>query len=328
MLHLMKYNLIVKTKCINVIFWPLVFPLILGTLFYFAFGSIDEADFETVQTIVVKEADADPVFLEFLETMETDESRLVELQEMSREEARRALEEKKASGIYFVGETPMLKVAGSGISESILESLLESYQNGKQTLSMVAEKHPEGIQKAIEQMDAYEELVKQVSLGGTTTNSNAQFFYALIAMACLYGAFFESGEPDCAGGQAVCDAHSQTEINPDGNAVLLSAALPECADTAGIPQVCAAAGILWADAADAPDFSDRQHDGRVYGYFYRRVWKDEGRGKGGGPAGHLHDMQLSGRPDERGYEVPGGAKLSGHEQDQSGGSDHGRILLY
>ena len=88
MLHLMKYNLIVKTKCINVIFWPLVFPLILGTLFYFAFGSIDEADFETVQTIVVKEPDADPVFLEFLETMETDESRLVELQEMSGEEAR------------------------------------------------------------------------------------------------------------------------------------------------------------------------------------------------------------------------------------------------
>lgn len=189
MLHLMKYNLIVKTKCINVIFWPLVFPLILGTLFYFAFGSIDEADFETVQTIVVKEADADPVFLEFLETMETDESRLVELQEMSGEEARRALEEKKASGIYFVGETPTLKVAGSGISESILESLLESFQNGKQTLLLVAEKHPEGIQKAIEQMDAYEELVEQVSLGGTTTNSNAQFFYALIAMACLYGAF-------------------------------------------------------------------------------------------------------------------------------------------
>ena len=99
MLHLMKYNLMVKIKCVNVVFWPLVFPLILGTLFYFAFGSMEEADFETVQTIVVKEADADPVFLEFLETMETDESHLVEVREMSGEEARLALEEKKASGI-------------------------------------------------------------------------------------------------------------------------------------------------------------------------------------------------------------------------------------
>ncbi len=48
MLHLMKYNLMVKIKCVNVVFWPLVFPLILGTLFYFAFGSMEEADFETV----------------------------------------------------------------------------------------------------------------------------------------------------------------------------------------------------------------------------------------------------------------------------------------
>ena len=43
MLHLMKYNLMVKIKCVNVVFWPLVFPLILGTLFYFAFGSMEEA---------------------------------------------------------------------------------------------------------------------------------------------------------------------------------------------------------------------------------------------------------------------------------------------
>lgn len=189
MLHLMKYHLIVKIKCMNVVFWPLVFPLILATLFYVAFGNIEEADFETVQTIVVEEADADPVFLEFLEAMEQDEGRFMEIRKMSEEKARRALDEKKASGIYFVGETPTLTVAGSGISESILQSILESYQNGKQTFQFVAEKHPEGMQKAMEQIGDYETLVEQVTLGGRTTNDNAQLFYALIAMACLYGAF-------------------------------------------------------------------------------------------------------------------------------------------
>lgn len=189
MLHLMKYNLVAKIKSMNVIFWPLVFPLILATLFYFAFGTMEEADFETVQAVAVKEADADTVFLEFLENMEKDESHLVEIREISGQEALSTLEEKKASGIYFVGETPTLTVAGSGIQESILQSLLESYENGKQTLKLVAEKHPEGLPQAIERMGAYEELVKQVSLGGRTTDGNAQFFYALIAMACLYGAF-------------------------------------------------------------------------------------------------------------------------------------------
>ena len=188
MLHLMKYNLMVKIKCVNVVFWPLVFPLILGTLFYFAFGSMEEADFETVQTIVVKEADADPVFLEFLETMETDESHLVEVREMSGEEARLALEEKKASGIYLWGRRLRLRWPAAG-------SRRASWSPSWRTMKMenrpfcCRRKHPEGMQNAMEQMGAYEELVEQVSLGGTTTNGNAQFFYALIAMACLYGAF-------------------------------------------------------------------------------------------------------------------------------------------
>lgn len=37
MLHLLKYNLKVKLKNFGMTFWPLAFPLILGTLFYFAF---------------------------------------------------------------------------------------------------------------------------------------------------------------------------------------------------------------------------------------------------------------------------------------------------
>ena len=35
-------------------FWPLVFPLILGTFFFFAFGNLNDADFETVQVALVK----------------------------------------------------------------------------------------------------------------------------------------------------------------------------------------------------------------------------------------------------------------------------------
>lgn len=49
MLHLIKYNLLVKLRNFNTTFWPLVFPLILGTFFFFAFGNLNDADFVTVQ---------------------------------------------------------------------------------------------------------------------------------------------------------------------------------------------------------------------------------------------------------------------------------------
>lgn len=92
-----------------------------------------------------------------------------------------------------MAEEPSLTVGGNGISQSILQSLLESYVNGKHTMEQIAGKHPEGMAAAAERMADYRDAVEQVSLGGKTTNGNAQFFYALISMACLYGAFIGFG---------------------------------------------------------------------------------------------------------------------------------------
>ena len=191
MLHLMKYDVKVKLHNFNRVFWPLLFPLILATLFYFAFGRIDEADFETVPVAVVEEADnsGEQAFLNFLDMAEKDESKLIKTEVMGEKQAIKALENREVSGIYYAEETPSLTVSGVGLEESILQTLLESYENSKNTMENIAVNHPEGMQSAAEQMSDYREMVKQVSLGGKTTDQTAQFFYALIAMACLYGCF-------------------------------------------------------------------------------------------------------------------------------------------
>jgi len=193
LLHLIKYDIIVKIKNFNTIFWPLFFPLILATLFYFAFGQMDEADFEAVPAAVVAGEESDTVFMEFLKGLSDSDEPLIQLNEMSQAEAAEALESHKISGIFTVNETPSLTVSRNGLEESILQSLLESYENSKKTLETVALTHPEGMEAAIGQMSEYSDLVQQVSLGGKTTDGNAQFFYALIAMACLYGCFIGFG---------------------------------------------------------------------------------------------------------------------------------------
>ena len=62
MLHLIKYNILVKLRNFNMTFWQLVFPLILGTFFFFAFGNLNDADFETVQVALVRETTDNPLF--------------------------------------------------------------------------------------------------------------------------------------------------------------------------------------------------------------------------------------------------------------------------
>ncbi|MGC4019421.1 MAG: ABC transporter permease [Muricomes sp.] len=195
MLHLMKYEIKTKLYNFNISFWPLAFPLILATLFYFAFGKIEEADFETVHVAVVKVADSknQEAFLSFLNDVEADDAKLIKIKFVKEEKALELLKEKKVGGIYYAGDEPSLTVGGVGVKESILESLLESYTNGESAMENIFTTHPEGIEKAVEQMTNYQDLVQQVSLGGKTTNGDSQFFYALIAMACMYGCFIGFG---------------------------------------------------------------------------------------------------------------------------------------
>ena len=193
MLHLIKYNLLVKVKNFATTFWPLVFPLLLGTMFYFAFGNINDADFETVQVGIVKEKGPDTLFLMFLDQVENNENHLISTQEFSESDALSRLENEQISGIYYVGKSPSLTVVANGIPQSILQSVLSSYETGKNTIQQIVRTHPSGLWKGIRQMLNQQEAITQVSLGGHTINGSVQFFYALIAMTCLYGCFIGFG---------------------------------------------------------------------------------------------------------------------------------------
>ena len=193
MLHLIKYNLLVKVKNFATTFWPLIFPLLLGTMFYFAFGNINDADFETVQVGIVKEEEPDTLFLMFLSQIENNGNHLISTQELSGSAALAKLENEEISGIYYVGKSPSLTVTANGIPQSILQSVLSSYETGKSTIRQIVRTHPSGLWKGIQKMLNQQEPITQVSLGGHTINGTVQFFYALIAMTCLYGCFIGFG---------------------------------------------------------------------------------------------------------------------------------------
>ncbi|MBU5482184.1 ABC transporter permease [Blautia sp. MSJ-19] len=193
MFHLIKYNILVKFRNFNMTFWPLVFPLILGTFFFFAFGNLNDADFETVQVAMVQETDSNPLFSFYIEQIEKSDPDLLNIREMDEDTALAALKAKKISGIYYNKMTPSLMVNAHGIPESILQSVLESYSNSLHTIQSIMKNHPSGILDGLSQMADTRELVQEISLGGKTIDGNSQFFYALIAMACLYGCFIGFG---------------------------------------------------------------------------------------------------------------------------------------
>lgn len=190
MWKLIKYSFLVKIRDFSLVFWPFIFPLVLTTAMYFSIGQMEESDFEKIPVAIVSQSmEGEEVFQEYLETMEADSSALIDIRYMTEKEAVSALKNNEVQGIFYSGEEPSLTVGGSGLPQSILQMVLESYTEGRQTLEDIAAIRPEGVNSAVQKMENYRPVTEEVSLGGRTTNPTAQFFYALIGMACLYGCF-------------------------------------------------------------------------------------------------------------------------------------------
>lgn len=195
MLHLFKYRFLQTVRDIPNMFWALVFPLILGTLFYVSFGSAGlastgEAKWEAVKVAVILEDNSSEnasAFKRFLEEMDGD---TLDIQNISSEsEAIRALQEESIRGIYYVKESPCLTVKQNGINESILTALLDNYNQNSAMIQKIALSYPENIPKALDSMGDYRQMIREESLGGATLNPNVQYFFALIAFACLSGVY-------------------------------------------------------------------------------------------------------------------------------------------
>lgn len=195
MLHLFKYRLIQTIRNYPNMFWALAFPMILGTFFYLSFGhlgleSTGESNWDEIKVAVITEeisSENARAFDAFLSMMDGE---MLDIQDITQEsKAIDALNEETILGIFYVKETPSLTVAKNGLSESILTSILESYEQNAAMFQKIAAAHPENLPKAAEAMEDYRQTTAEVSLGGRDLNPNIQYFFALVAYACLSGAF-------------------------------------------------------------------------------------------------------------------------------------------
>lgn len=182
MLHFIKYRFRQILRMRSMMFWAFLFPLILGTLYYFGFWkNVENPNLEQLNVAVVTKEE-DP-FLTVLE----DAKDLLDFHMMNEEEAEHALASGEVDGIYRNGKKWTLTVASNGVASSILETILEQYHSNEQLIEQVASEHPERLKGIQTSMEAYKDRVQETSLGGAKVNSLVEYFFALIGMACMFG---------------------------------------------------------------------------------------------------------------------------------------------
>lgn len=190
MLRILKTHITVSIREKTSMFWTLLFPLLLVTMYHFAFGGITESDMmKGLKAAVVQTEEETEEQKNFFQYLTAFDQKNLEVALMEKKEAEKALGDKRIDGIFFSGDSFSLTVQETGIASSILRQILDSYVKNQYIIEDIASQHPEKIQNALEAMTEYENGVKQVNMGMKNMDQVQSYFYAAIAMACMFGSF-------------------------------------------------------------------------------------------------------------------------------------------
>ena len=175
-----------------IFFWSIVFPLLLGTVFKVAFSDATSKDwgFVTIPVAVVAEEgnSEDEAFVTFLTEMKNGDTPFFTVTKCDRKTAEEMLADGELSAVIVTGEETKVLLRENGLNSTIVKTVVDGYLQSKE---MFVEAAMRG--KLPEVIAAFSEEISTLSVKefeGAATDPFVQYFYALIAMASLYGAMY------------------------------------------------------------------------------------------------------------------------------------------
>lgn len=188
-----------RLKCLvrdrQTVFWTLLFPLILATFFNMAFSNLNNSEtFHPINVAVINDTGyrQNGDFKSVLEEVSKGDDRIFNLTTVTGgQEANQLLNDGKIKGYITVGSQIGLTVNDSGLDQNIIKSFLDSYQKTASVAKSIITQNPASVQSGLlDDLGTEQEYTKEVSGTNASPNNVLNYFYALIAMSCLYGGFF------------------------------------------------------------------------------------------------------------------------------------------
>ena len=177
------------------VFWTLMFPIILGTLFKITFGNIyNEYKSEPIKTAVVFETDNEDVkstTKAYLESLEMDGHKMLDISYMDYDSAVALLkDDEQVNGIISVKDDGRLAldISSNGVLSTIQETITTIYNQNVGLIEKVAAEHPENLPQVIKNISERAEYINAHNLAGDNKDPFVSYFYNLIAMTALFAA--------------------------------------------------------------------------------------------------------------------------------------------
>ncbi len=203
--HLYKYRVKVLLKNKYLIFWQGIFPIILGTFFFMAFSDIAQMteSMEKIDVVITTEksgeetaqdiVESNQAFSTFLNTME--EREIFGITYATYDEAIELINSEKAVGALVIAKNDnsmdiSLLFGGNGINQTIVKNVINTYKHGELIIKDAIENNPQSIEAVMNELYGEKNPNKDLSMNSKNMNTYNQYFFALFAMASMFGATY------------------------------------------------------------------------------------------------------------------------------------------
>ena len=182
-LHYFKYSIITTSRVKELVFWTFLFPIILATFMFAAFGKINKIteQLDPIPVVVIEKNEN----TEFKETVNS----FLSYVELSEAEALTALEKGEIFGIIYIEDSIHLTVLENGFEQTIISTVLNQYQQWQSTIETILHENPSGLPAALETMNSEISSINELTSTNGTQDNLLNYFYAIFAMSCLFASF-------------------------------------------------------------------------------------------------------------------------------------------
>lgn len=185
-MKLFKYHLKIILANKETLFFFFLFPLILGSLFHFAFQNLmTKSIISNVPVAYFKEGDAS--FVKLIKNIKVNDKKLLKPKEVkTEEEGLKLLSNGKVKGVYNLENSKVtLTVNNSGTSESVLKAILDQYNLNKTVILNIMKKRGEVDPEIIKTLFKKDDNIKRIyEKEGNPSNI---MFYTIFGMISLLG---------------------------------------------------------------------------------------------------------------------------------------------
>lgn len=193
MWRIYQYRMKSHLRDFDNLFWAMIFPLILATFFTMAFSNITSGDyFKTIPVAVVVESESiySDNFNDTLSSVQMGDQKLFEAHIFeSVELAEEAMHEEEVDALFVYGETLEMRVKNEGVNQTVAKHFADQYTQSESMYVHLLQTDPESLSILSSfEFDASDYISDKNQQRGEV-DPMLGYYYALIAMACLFGSF-------------------------------------------------------------------------------------------------------------------------------------------